>query len=186
MKRKWTIWQIPSPYMDFVRRPDGSEPLFICNGIASSKIYQLNATQYSDDGTAINSYYLSYGFVNAVKAATLPIFGFHAKRYLSLQVTASGSGDMQVRILPNTITPRYPYTIPGLVNAQGTTASIKLVDPCYNDWWRPLNVKAQRCFIEFSTNSVGDHFLLSKILLSGKADPWSSLNPTGGGNAGIA
>ena len=195
MKRKWTIWQIPSPYMGFITRPDNSQPLFICNGIASSKVYQLEETQRSDDGVAINSLYTTYGFVNAAKAATLPIFGFHAKRYTTLQVTTSGSGAEQIRILPNTIGAvnnagvfvpvRYPYIVPGVVQTSGLVQSIKLVDPSFDDFFRPLNVKGNRAFLEFSTNAVGDYFLLSKILLSGKADPWSSINPTGGGNAGI-
>jgi len=47
-------------------------------------------------------------------------------------------------------------------------------------------VKAQRAFIEFSTNAVGSWFHWDKSLLTGKADPWSSLPATGGGNAGIS
>jgi len=46
-------------------------------------------------------------------------------------------------------------------------------------------VKAQRAFLEFSTNAVGSWFQLDKTLLTGKADAWSSLNPTGGMNNGI-
>lgn len=177
MKRKWTIWQIPSPYMGAVTRQDGSEPILICNGIASEKIYQQDPTMRSDDGVAISSQYCTYGFVNAAKAATVPIFGFHAKLYTTLQFTASGNGNAQIRILPNVINPLYPYTIPGGVN---------LSDPAFDDYFRPLNIRGNRCFIEFSTNAVGSYFNLSKILLSGKAHPWSSLNATGGGSLGIA
>lgn len=176
MKRKWTIWQIPTPYMDAVLRQDGTTPILFCNGIASSKIYELSATQYSDDGVAINALYTTYGFVNAAKAATVPIFGFHAKLYTTLQFTTFGQGNAQIRILPNVINPRYPYTVPGGVN---------LSDPCYDDYFRPLNIRGNRCFIEFSTNAVGSYFNLSKILLSGKAHPWSPINPTGGGNNGV-
>ena len=176
MKRKWTIWQIPSPYMGAVTRQDGSEPILICNGIASEKIYVQDPTNFSDDGAAINSLYTTYGFVNAAKAATVPIFGFHAKLYTTLQFTASGGGNAQIRILPNVINPRYPYTIPGGVN---------LSDPAYDDYFRPLNIRGNRCFIEFSTSAAGSYFNLSKILLSGKAHPWVKINPTGGGNAGV-
>jgi len=177
MKRKWTIWQIPSPYADFIYRPDGVDtPLFILNGIGSSKVYQLLTSQLSDDGVAINSLYTTYGHVNAVKAATQPIFGMHTKEYSVFQVTAEGAGTMGVRILPNVINPRYPYSIP---------VGIKLSSPSMDDYFRPINVKAQRAFIEFSTNAVGSWFHVDKSLLTGKAHPWSSLNPTGGGNAGI-
>jgi hypothetical protein len=178
MKRKWSIWQIPSPYADFIYRPDGVDlPLFILNGIGSSKVYQLLTSQLSDDGVAINSLYTTYGHTNAVKSATIPIFGMHTKRYTVLQVTAEGAGVLGVRILPNVINPRFPYSIP---------VGINLVSPAFDDAFRPINVKAQRAFIEFSTNAVGSWFHLDKSLLTGKADPWSSLNATGGMNNGIA
>lgn len=177
MRRKWSIWRITTPYMDFIIRPDAVDaPLFICNGTKSSKIYEMLDSQLSDDGVAINGLYTTYGFVNAAKAVTMPIFGMHAKRYLTLQFTAEGSGQLSIRVLSNTMSARYPYTIPG---------GIALSTPVNDDFFRPLNIKANRCFLEFSTNAVGSHFELHKILLSGKADPWSSLNPTGGGNAGI-
>jgi hypothetical protein len=178
MKRKWTIWQIPSPYADFIYRPDGVDlPLLICNGIGSSKVYQLLTSQLSDDGVAINSLYTTYGHMNATKAATVPIFGGHEKRYTVLQATVEGAGSLSVRILPNVINPKYPYSVPG---------GITLSSPVFNDYFRPLNVKAQRAFIEFSTNAVGSWFHWDKSLLTGKADPWSSLPATGGGNAGIS
>ena len=178
MKRKWSIWQIPSPYSDFIYRQDSVDnPLFVCNGIMSSKIYQFESAQYSDDGVAINSLYTTYGHVNAVKAATQPIFGMHTKRYTVLQGTVEGAGTLGVRILPNVINPKYPYSVP---------VGVKLVSPAYDDFFRSINAKAQRAFLEFSTNAVGSWFHLDKTLLTGKADPWSSLNPTGGMNNGIA
>ena len=187
MKRKWTIWNIATPAMQFIIQPDAeSAPLYICNGIGTSKIYELGDQQYSDDGVAINSLYTTYGFVNAAKAATLPIFGFHAKRYTVLQTTIYGGQDTpgsfinptnaMIRILPNTLTPRYPYTVP---------VGIPLVNPAEDDYFRPINVRGNRAFVEISTNSVGSWFNISKLLLTGKADAWSTLNPTGGGNSGI-
>ena len=176
MKRKWTIWQIASPYADFITRQDNiSKPLFICNGIDVSKIYQLEDDQLSDDGRPIFSLYMTYGFVNAVKAATLPIFGLHAKRYTVLQTTAYGAGTMQIRALQNTLGATYPYTVPG---------GLPLADPVQGDYFRPLNQRAQRMFLEFSTSAVNSWFNLSKLLLSGKADNYT-LNPTGGGNQGF-
>ena len=184
MKRKWTIWNIATPYMDFVMRQDQeSTPLFVANGINSSKIYQLDQNKYSDDGQPINSLYTTYGFVNAAKAATLPIFGFHAKRYSVFQCAITGgqlysstATNAKVRMLPNTISPKYPYTVP---------VGIPLVDPVMDDYFRPINVRGNRMFVEVSTNAVGSYFNLSKMLITGKSDPWSSLNPVGGGNSGI-
>lgn len=178
MRRKWSIWRVPTPYMDFIARANGDDDreLFVCNGTASSKIYQFLDDQLSDDGVAINGLYTTYGFVNATKAATLPIFGFHAKRYTVLQLTANGAGSMTVKALQNTLSARYPYTVAG---------GFALTDPTYDDWFRPVNVRGNRCFLEFSTNAVGAWFQLHKVLLSGKADAWATLSPTGGGNAGF-
>jgi hypothetical protein len=177
MKRKWTIWQIPTPYMGRVLRGNYvEEPLMICNGIASSKIYELEPERHDDDGAAIYSLYCGYGFVNAAKAVTMPIFGLHAKRYTILQLTADGSGKMTTKMYPNTLDARYPYTVP---------VGIQLSPTEQDDFFRPINVKGNRMFVEVSTQGVGDWFCLHKMLITGKADPWSSLNPTGGGNTGV-
>jgi hypothetical protein len=177
MKRKWTIWQIPTPYMGTVLRGDYIDnPIMICNGNASSKIYELDPNRHDDDGAAIWSLYTTYSFVNSVKAATIPIFGFFNKRYTLLQATIDGSGTAQVRILPNVLDPKYPYSIP---------TGIKLVSPANDDAVRSINVKAQRAFIEVSTNAVGSWWQLHKVLIAGKQDAWSSINPLGGMNAGI-
>jgi hypothetical protein len=177
MRRKWTIWQIPTPYMGTVLRGNLiNNPIMICNGIKSSKIYELDPNRHDDDGATIWSLYTTYGFVNAVKAATIPIFGMHAKRYTILQATVEGAGIMKVRLLPNVIDPRYPYSIP---------VGIQLVSPANDDAFRSINVKGNRMFVEVSTNAVGAWFQFHKMLLTGKADHWSSLNPTGGMNSGI-
>jgi hypothetical protein len=178
MRRKWTIWQIPTPYMGTVLRGNlVNNPMMICNGIKSSKIYELDPDRHNDDGAVIWSLYTTYGHVNAAKATTMPIFGMHAKRYTVLQVTAEGSGLMQLRILPNVLEARYPYKVP---------VGITMNSPAMDDYFRPINCKAQRAFLEYSVNNqVDGWFQVHKSLLTGKADAWSSLNPTGGGNAGI-
>jgi hypothetical protein len=177
MRRKWTVWQIPTPFMGMVTRANYIDtPLFLCNGIESSKIYEFDPLQRSDDGAPIYGLYTTYGFVNAVKAATLPIFGMHTKRYTVLQFNAEGNGNSKVRLLPNDLGARYPYSIPGGVN---------LVSPANDDAFRSINCKGQRMFFEISTDGVGDWFRLDKVLLTGMQDPHSSLNPTGGLNQGV-
>ncbi len=179
MRRKWTIWQIPTPYMGTVLRGNLiNNPIMICNGIASSKIYDLDPNRHDDDGATIWSLYTTYGHVNAVKAATIPIFGMHTKRFTILQVTAEGSGLMQTRILPNVLEARYPYKVP---------VGITLISPANDDYFRSINCKAQRAFLEYSVkDQIEGWFQIHKSILTGKADHWSSLNPTGGGNSGIA
>ena len=177
MKRKWSIWNIATPYMGSVIRGNYTDvPIFFCNGISSSKIYQLDPNRHDDDGTAIFSLYVTYGFMNSQKAVTMPLFGLHAKRYTILQFAAEGSGKMTVKMYPNTLSARYPYTVP---------APINLTPTMQDDIYRNLNVRGNRMFVEVSTSGVGDWFQLHKVLLSGYADPHSTLNPLGGGNAGV-
>jgi hypothetical protein len=177
MRRKWTIWQIPTPYMGLVTRANLIDmPLMVCNGIESSKIYQFDINATSDDGAAIWGLYTTYGFVNAQKAVTMPILGLHNKRYTVLQFNAQGEGNAKIRLLPNDLNARYPYSIPGGVN---------LSYPVMDDYMKSINAKGQRMFYEISTDAVGSWWELCKVLLTGKADPWSPINPTGGGNAGI-
>jgi hypothetical protein len=177
MRRKWSIWQIPSPYSDFITRQDGLDmPLFICNGIDSSKIYQLLDSQKSDDGVAIDSLYCTYGFVSSTKATTIPIFGMHRKLYSVFQTTMEGQGTASVTLYPDNLMAKYPITIPG---------GIALSTPTNQDYFRPLNVTGNRVFVEIETDAVGSWFSLDRIMLTGRSAPWSSLNPTGGGSRGI-
>jgi hypothetical protein len=194
MKRKWSIWQIPTPAMDFITRQDGlTEVLFICNSTATSKIYQLSDTQYSDDGAPINSLYTTYGFVNSAKATTVPILGMHQKRWTTMQFTAGGEGALQIRLAQNLLADypatgegaKYPWIIPGELQTSGLYASASLDGNAQDDYVRPINIHGVRCFIEFQTNAVDSYFDLHKVLLSGKADAWSPINPTGGGNVGV-
>jgi hypothetical protein len=177
MRRKWSIWLIPSPYADFITRQDGlDQPLFVCNGIDSSKIYQFNDDQLSDDGVAIDSLYTTYGFTNATKSVTIPILGMHRKQFSVFQTTIEGAGNASISLYPDTLGAKYPYTIPGGIN---------LSSPAMQDAFRPLNVVGNRMFIETRTNAVGSWFNLDKLLLTGRSAPYSSLNPLGGMNRGI-
>jgi len=181
MRRKWTIWTIPTPYMGAVLRANLVEnTLMVCNGIASSKIYQFDINATSDDGSAIYGLYTTYSFVNAQKAVTMPILGMHNKRYTVLQFNAQGEGGMNVKMYPNDLNARYPLTVP-----LGLPYGISLSYPVNDDYVRPINIKGQRVFLEFSTYEVGAWFELCKVLITGKQDNWSPISPTGGGNAGI-
>lgn len=170
MSRKWSIWHITSPYADFIRRKDGTHPLFLCNGSANSKIYQLLSSVKSDDGVAINGLYTTYGFIKPEQEQQLgPLVGNHRKLYNYLNLTMpGGNGLLSVRALPNIVNPTYPYTVPGGVRLPVTAPN----DP---DVERPLNVTANRCFVQFSTNRAGDWFQLSKVIVTVVADPWAPL-----------
>jgi hypothetical protein len=107
------------------------------------------------------------------------MFGKHNKVYNLIQWSAEGhGGPLGVKIYPNTLEAKYPWTIP--------QANMMLTTPMQADLIRPLNIKGQRCFVEFSTNSVGASFNISKVILTGWASPWSPIAATGGGNIGIS
>jgi hypothetical protein len=165
MRRKWSIWQIASPFADFVTRADlVSEPLLLCNGNGSGKIYQLSATQYSDDGTAINGLYTTYGFVGGQQSKQNPLLGFHRKLYTYLQLVATGSGTLAISALSNMLTAdaNHTYTVP---------YGIPLSTAPADDYERPLNVAGNRVFLQFSTNAAGAWFQLSKLILVGGMHP---------------
>jgi hypothetical protein len=178
MHRKWTIWQIASPYADFIKQKDDlSAPLLICNGIGSGKIYELDPNQLSDDGQPINFLYTTYPFVNATKAKEFPLLGNERKLYTYLTVLAEGSGSLGIRAIPNILNTNPPYTVGNAF----TVAPIMLTDVPTDDYERPLNVAGNRVFLEFSQSAVGAEVNLDKLVLVGNSHPWLKIHgPTGG------
>lgn len=161
MRRKWTIWQIPAPYADFILRSDGfSEPLFICNGINSGKIYDLSDTQYSDDGSAINGLYTTWGWSNP-KEQGQTLLGALRKQWNYVTMTLSGSGSFQLSALRNRLNASGNFTY----NAPPITLSTTPQD----DYERPLNITGTKVFLQFSTNAVGAHFNLQQVIMIGKS-----------------
>jgi hypothetical protein len=158
MCRKWSIWQIGSPYADFIQRQDGSAPLFFASGSGNSEIYRQIPGLATDDGAAINWIYDTYGFVKAEQEGQWgPLLGDQRKlaKYLSLNL--QGDGNAAIRVLPNTLSTTSPYTVPG-----GATMS----DPAQFNTERPLNVEGQRLYLEFSSGGTGARFQLSEAKLT--------------------
>lgn len=165
MRRKWTIWQITSPYADFILRQDGqSKPLFLGNGALNGKIYQLLSTQHSDDGAAINSLYTTYGFVDVNKGKENPLLGMHRKIWTYLQSLVFGSGALTIKGYANSLTPPQASQI-------YTAPAITLSATPFDDYERPFNLAGNRCFMQFSTNAVGAWFNLQRLILVGGEAP---------------
>lgn len=180
MKRKWSIWQIACPYANVVSGSSNANispagqinildgVLRFGNGIASSKVYQLNTDLPSDviptdDGATINSLYTTYGHVNQSKAAQMPLLGSFRKLWTYLTHQISGAGLLNLRLLPNTLlgptdstSGYYPWTLPG---------GFTLTDPCVKVREAPLNFAATRTFVEFSTTGRMD---ISNLVMVGK------------------
>ena len=163
MRRKWTIWQITSPYADFCVQEDGfTETLYICNGKSNGKIYKLVAGQLSDDGVAINSLYTTYAFTSFEKAQQYPLLGFYRKNYTYWTAALNGSGNLTVSFLPGNLivnAPYHPFTLP----------PIALNPAPADDYERSINVTGSRVFVQFSTNAVGAWWNLNHMTLVGGA-----------------
>lgn len=170
MRRKWSIWQIPSPYGSFVRTAT-DKAFYICNGKANSKVYKLDPNATTDDGTAIPGLYTTYGFVDAAKAQTMPALGSFRKRcgYMMLTASSSTSQNMPTRFLPNVLlgpgddaTGYNAWTVPGGFN---------LKPQCLNDFAASVNFVANRMFVEFS----GSNWNVSALILHLKKEAWAAV-----------
>jgi hypothetical protein len=184
MKRKWSIWQIASPFAGFVPRNSLDAELMICNGIGSSKIYTLNPDADGfDDGTPFTSLYTTYGFVNSSKGQENPMLGLWRKRYKMIQFMAPNSQTINVNIYPNILLGPNNTIFPGVQAPTNVAAnyfpySIAGGFPPNSgeqDHWCPINFPAQRAFVEFSI--TGGSFALSKMLLAGTKDAWTEIVP---------
>ncbi len=172
MRRKCSLWSIPSPYMAICKRSELFSELMFCNGIQSSKIYTLGSyTAGADDGVPFRSSYCTYGFVDQAKAKENPVFGMHNKRYVYYDLLISGNGSinggtLSIEFFQNVLNAPYPFTVPG---------GVTLSDPATNDIEGPLDELGQRMFVEISTYGEGCYFNLSRITLVAQADAWSPI-----------
>jgi hypothetical protein len=164
LRRKWSLWTIPTPYLGNIKRNELFSEMMFCNGIQSSKIYTLGDPTGQDDKKNFTSSYCTYGFVDATKAQENPMFGLHNKRYAYFDILASGSGTPSFTFYQNVLTAPYPYSVPG---------GLPLTNPEANDIEGPLNEFCQRLFVELvQTEGI---FNESRLTLVGAADKWSPL-----------
>jgi hypothetical protein len=167
MRRKWSIWQIPSPYAAFVQTNE-DQKFYICNGAGNSKIYALDPNASDDDGTQIDSLYITYGFPDATTRQKFPALGPGNIRVGYFDFTGDVTEHMDVRFLPNQLigpgdsTVGYnPWTIPGGF------------DPIAGSNWNrksSVNFFANRAFVEFR----GAGFRVSALILTISKDVWNS------------
>lgn len=168
LRRKWTVWNIASPNGAFLTQSDVVDaPLFLCSGYNDGTIYGLSTTQITDNGRQIAWDYCTYGFVNPAKAKENPLLGLHRKTYVKMQLTASGSGPVEINLLvDDPDTPIKTFNVwrqpvltaqtldyvrnLGQVGTQGTTGN--------------------RVFVELSSGGVGTNAEISRVILVGNAD----------------
>jgi hypothetical protein len=168
MRRKWSLWQIACPVAEFITRGDGvSQPLFLCSGINSSKIYQLiagsaNGGQNTDDGVAINALYTTYGFTKAKQGQQVPGLGALRKVWYYFAATMEGIGQVARKFYSNSLgaLPQNTYTSPPAT----------LSYPAQNDQECVLEIGGQRLFVEISSVGTGGYFEVGPIMLDGEMD----------------
>jgi hypothetical protein len=170
LRRKWTIHSIASPYAGLVTRAGGLDmPLYVCNGESNGKIYTYQDGQLTDDGAFINWLYTTYGFISVSKAKENPIYGFHNKRYVKMQITAEGSGYLNITVIPNDLNNTNPR------NPNFTVYDPPILQTEVYDYVRNLNVRAYRAYVQFSPVDAGTFASVSKLILVGNMDPHSPL-----------
>jgi hypothetical protein len=174
MSRKWSLWQIPCPYADFITSAQGQAPLYFCNGQANSEISQQVYGQLNDNGGAIDSLYTTYGFVKDTDRAEFgPLLSAHRNLYKYLDMNLYGTGQMLISLLPNVLTPTYPYALP----------PITMANPAQNNTERPINQTGNRMFVQFRSTLLGSGFNLSSLTVSMVKDPHAPIRgispPTG-------
>lgn len=162
IRRKWSLWTIPTPFMGLVKRSELRSIVMFCNGIGSSKIYYLDPSQAGfDDGEPFTSSYCTYPFIDVNKAESLPMFGQHNKRYRFWDLLTEIEGTASLTFYQNSLAAPYPFVVPGGIGPAQDT----------NDLQGPLDEYAQRLFVEIVMTS--GYFNLSRLTLSGAQDTWA-------------
>jgi hypothetical protein len=174
MRRKWSVWQIVSPYAGIVLDgTEGIETLYICNGTGTGKIYRLIASdiQMTDDGTPIAPLYITSGQPDKEKAQALGI-GLGQKYAASWMANMQGSSvpnGLRIRHYQNTLADQYPVPARYVPPLAPTMQN--------NIEWK-AEVRGQRFFTEFSMNQNGNpvagYFELGELMCEMQAHQWGA------------
>jgi hypothetical protein len=161
--RKWSFWNIAAPYSDFVSRNNSQWPQFYCTGYGDNKVFALLASSLADDGGAINSYWISYGFVKPEMADAKGL-GLFRMTFPYLTVLATGTGTLNTYVYPES-----PFNTPYALDQLALPAQSQ------GDLELGVNVKGNRFFVRVGTNAVGSAFRVSKLVVPLVPDTWSPI-----------
>lgn len=168
--RKWSFWNVQSPYADFINRANNTNPLFVCSGTANSKVYAFVDSELDDDGLPVNGYYITYG---AVKPDMQDAKGLGSHRMLLQYLTILAEGFGNLNPLIYTQSPlNVPYTLSSIPLSQFTLGDLEAV----------VNLTGERFFLRVGTNAVGAKFQMSKVVFSLLKDAWSQVRGTATAN----
>ena len=165
--RKWSPWTIAANSCALIERTDGTAIVAMGGGMpgvggggATGKIYQLNAAQLSDDGTAIPSYYTTHYFPERPVEQSLNL-GAHRKLFTYLTMYVEGAGNLSLTtFIDSSSVPQAQQPLP-------------LSSPSAKDLELPINILGERVAFQVSTNQPGAWFRLQKFTPSLRVDPWA-------------
>jgi hypothetical protein len=165
--RKWSIWNIAANSAASIERVNGTALVVMGSGTpgvgspsSTGKIYQLSNTQFSDDGTAIASYYTTHFFPERAVEQSLNL-GAHRKLFSYLTLFAEGAGNLSLT------------TFTANLSAPQTQQPLPLSSPSPKDLELPINVSGERVAFQVATNQPGAWFRLQKFCPSVRVDPWA-------------
>jgi hypothetical protein len=174
MKRKWSIWQIPSPYADFITQQNGEDqPLLIGNGVSNSKIYALAGT--NDDGAEIPWRYVTSGFGSDGDVKKMPALGSGLKRWSLWKSRMVGSGSVILKMILETLTPQ-----PTPTNAKGAalatrqnTYTIQL-DQRADLRGSACNARGNIVYVSMESEGVDSTIQVSQFTMGGTKDTYNA------------
>ena len=165
--RKWSPWSIAANACALIERPDGTATVALGGGTpgvggggATGKIYELSDAQFSDNGTAIPSYYTTHYFPERAVEQSLNL-GAHRKLFSYLTMFVEGAGNLSLTSF--TDSPSAPQS----------QQPLPLSSPSLKDLELPINVLGERVAFQVSTNQAGAWFRLQKFTPSVRVDPWA-------------
>lgn len=170
--RKWSFWNMACPYADIVSRGGEEWREFFCSGYGNSKIYQLSSAELDDDGAAINSFYVTYGFVKPemADAKGLGLFGMQFDYMTMLLI---GTGTAKVQVYPESVQNALPYQLDPVTLQSFSQGDVEIA----------VNITANRFFVRVGTNAVGSTWRLSKVVAALTKGAWSEIRGTQIGSA---
>ncbi|HUJ93355.1 MAG TPA: hypothetical protein VLW46_00165 [Candidatus Bathyarchaeia archaeon] len=165
--RKWSPWTIAANACALLERVNGTAVVALGGGApgvggggSTGKIYQLSDTQFSDDGTAIPSYYTTHYFPERAVEQSLGL-GAHRKLFSYLTMFVEGAGNLILTSFTDSF------------SAPQTQQPLPLSSPSLKDLELPVNVLGERVAFQVSTNQPGAWFKLQKFTPSVRPDPWA-------------
>lgn len=165
--RKWSPWSIAANCCALLERPNGTAVAAfgggtpgVGGGSPTGKIYQLSDTQFSDDGTAIPSYYTTHFFPERAVESSLGL-GSHRKLFSYLTMYVEGAGNLALTSFVDS------------ESAPTAQQPLPLSSPGLEDLELPINVLGERAAFQVATNQAGAWFKLQRFTPSLRTDPWA-------------